>query len=205
MKAAAAIALSVVSIAFGYFVIPEIVRVFEPDRPPPEIEPFRPFLRLTESEREPGLEGFHDLEYVKFTLERAFHPAIEITAYPNVSYPGYDRRFDTPFLEIRKTVYDAEASHFKVVSEERVEITLSEFSELEALVARQDMFDASYTGTESMLTTDGSWWILEGKKADLVIQHKRRNPLDYPELKIVTIGLRFLELADIELSDDEIY
>lgn len=186
-------------IALGYLGVPLIKERMGFSKPVSEIDVHGP-IRVMNSGREQGLVMFKDLEYVKFSLHRAFHEYIEITAFPHQPY----QLDSSAFLQIDRKFHDGESREQHERTE--VEISIEEFLELESFMTRQDVFEVSYIGTD-MATTDGSWWVLEGKKKDLVIQHRRRNPLNssYPEPVIVAIGLRFLELAKIRIPKDEIY
>lgn len=199
MKAVQIFIVSVALIAFGYFVAPKVLKAMGYEPTYSELEEIGP-VYTGMSEREPGLVEFRDLDEVKFTYLRAFHDKIEISAFSQ----GPNWKNPEPYIETTRTSYSRGPDQPPKIEYSSEQITAELFEELAAFVTREDMFDISYAGTD-IGYTDGSWWILEGRKKDLVIEHRRRCPLQIPEKKIIAIGLRFLEIADIDIATDEIY
>jgi hypothetical protein len=139
-----------------------------------------------------------DIDEVRFVCSRSFHDEIEIV----VKRPSWEPS-GAPMLIA--TIYPV--PRWRGEKREPIELKkkISEeiFAELRNYVTRQDLIEHSLT--ESPISTDGSMWLLEGRKGDFVIQHRRLNPVDAPDTAFVAIGKRFLGLADISIPKKELY
>lgn len=147
---------------------------------------------------QPGLAFFSDLDEVKFTCYRSFDGSIEIA----VRKPFLQKE-KPPELYAIQRLPGKGPDGMPRIQEKRKTVSEEVFRELQSLVLRQDLIDRSLLGSE--VSTDGSTWLLEGKKGDFVISHRRLNPVYMKDKIYVVIGFRFLELADITIPDDKLY
>ena len=150
------------------------------------------------SQLQPGLEFFKDLDEVRFVCDRAFDGSVEIT----VRKPYLLKGKPPELFCVQR--FPGEGPDGKPRIEEKTKIVSEEvFRELQDFVLRQDMIDRSLPG--SPVSTDGSMWLLEGTKGDFVISHRRLNPIYLKDKTCVAIGLRFFELAGIEIPECKLY
>jgi len=153
--------------------------------------------KVPPSALQPGLQFFTDIDEVRFVCSRSFHGEIEIVVRRPYHSPQAPPELRATINTPGKKPSDSETKHTeKKISEEL-------FAELRSYVTRKDLIEHSLV--ESPVSTDGSLWILEGRKGDFVISHRRLNPLYGSDAAFVAIGMRLLDIADISIPKKELY
>lgn len=158
----------------------------------------RRFYPVPYSSPQPGLEAFRDLDEVAFYLHMSMHRRIEI----RVTRPQSHLKQPVE-LSVQTYVFWPEHAQDEFRSEP---CSMDVLRELEGYVLRHDMFARSLLGSLEG-ATDGSAWVIEGRKGDLVLRHRRLNPTweDDPDDICVMIGKRMLDLAKVDYDADELY
>ena len=90
----------------------------------------------------------------------------------------------------------------QVIKSESKSLTVEVYRELKGYVIQKNVIENSVSWSDDEGVLDGNTWVLEGRKNNLVIRHIRREPQSY-DLEFAAIGKRFLELAGIDLDDEQ--
>ena len=144
---------------------------------------------------QPGLDFFQNIDEVRLLYSRSFHDEIEISIRRPYIRPDAAAELSVVVTRSTRTERKVVHSFEKKVSDEV-------FEEVRKYILRQDLIRKSALSGE-ILRLDGATWILEGRKGDFIIQHRRWSPQDDPEF--LAIGKRLLILAEIKLSDEDFY
>lgn len=157
------------------------------------LKPFHP------TQRAAHLAIIDHLDEIRLRYYRAFDGAIEISIRKNKYNPRKQYTVNVRQQFGRTTKNDPPKEEYR-----EIDISEAAFSELEEIVLDDKLYQDS-VGKELILPADGSCWLLEGQKNGLIVTHQRVCPLDEPDRAFVSVGLRILSLAKVQISEKELY